>query len=581
MLVDLKAKPYFLCEEQISWVEETLGGMSPEEKLKQLFFILTASKDEAYLTAAAHECQFGGARYNPDTAQNVLRHNRILQRESKIPCLIAANTEAGGNGACYEGTEIGVGTKVASTGDLHLAYEMGSVSAKEARAVGVNTLFAPIVDIHHDFHNPIISYKTFGKDPSLVRDMSLQFLKGVQDVGLIACAKHFPGDGYDERDQHLAPSVNPLSTKEWDQSFGMVYRALIENGLEMVMAGHIQLPSYQRHFAPEVSSYLPASVCRELITDLLKGKLGFNGLVTTDATHMVGLTCSMKRSEFLPRIIAAGCDMILFYNDFEEDLRYMKEGYEAGIITEERLNDAVRRILGIKAKHLRPEALEEEPDLSVIGCQRHLDIAREVAEKGITLVKHAEPGLLPLQKEKHRRILIVPQHDENPFAGMMKAPRPTIYDYIREKFEAEGFVAEIFESLMDKAKRLPPAEAMKLVSNVYNNKTPISDLTENYDVILHFCDFDSHNTVSRISWKMSKGTPDIPWYVNEVPTIMVSLRSPFHLFDAPQIKTYINAYDKNKITIDALIAKLIGKEEFTGVSPVDAFCGDPTCKNLF
>jgi beta-N-acetylhexosaminidase len=216
------------------------------------------------------------------------------------------------------------------------------------------------------------------------------------------------------------------------------------------------------------------------------------------------------------------------------------------------------------------------PQEVVIPFAEHQKIASEVAKQSITLIKE-EKGIFPLNPSKTPKVLIVPQHDENPFEAMMPK-RKTIYEYIQEKLIQEGFQVEIFESLMDKAKKLPPPEAFKLIGNVYNNKTPVKDLKEKYDIIIHVCDFDSHNTVSRISWKMSKGTPDIPWYVHEIPTIMISLRSPFHLFDAPMVKTYINAYDKNLVTIDALIEKMMGRDTFVGKSSVDAFCGHPEIK---
>ncbi len=575
MSVNLKAKPYYLSDSQIQWVEDTISSMTLEEKIQQLFFILTAENNEDYLKKVTAECKFGGARYNPGSPEQILSHNKTIQETTKIPCLIAANTESGGNGACRGGTEVGNGTKIGSTHNPELAYQMGYISALEAKQIGVNTLFAPIVDIHHDFHNPVISYKCFGNNPEIVSEMSLQFLKGVQDVGLIACAKHFPGDGYDERDQHLAPSINPLSCEEWDKSFGMVYSSLIDAGLPMIMVGHITLPSYEKKFNPDIQEYMPATLSREVVTDLLKGKLGFNGLVTTDATHMVALTCAMKRKDLLPRLIQAGCDMILFYNDYDEDISFMMDGYRQGIITDERLTDALRRILGVKCmlgfdkKH--GDETIGDVDLSLIGCPAHQKVAKEVSKEGITLVKQEE-GLLPLDKNKIRKILIVPQHDANPFAFMMPKGIPTIYDYIKSRLQQEGFEVEIFKSLMEKAKESDPKQAMYLVGNVYNFKTPIASLTENYDLIIHVMDFDSHNTVQRALWQMSKGTPDVPWYVHEVPTIMVSVRCPFHLFDAPQVKTYINAYDKNKSTLDSLVDKLVGKEDFEGVSPVDAFC---------
>lgn len=584
-LVDLTKKPYCLNSRQIDWVENLVLNMSLDEKLRQLFIHLTARKDEGYLKEEISFLNCGGVRYNPGLAKDIYNHNYNVQKYSKIPCFIASNCESGGNGAFIGGTEVGNETKVAATRNLDYAYQLGNISAKEAKMVEVNTIFAPIVDIHHDFHNPVISTRTFGNDPTLVKEMSLKFLKGIHDNGLLSAAKHFPGDGYDERDQHLSPSINPLSKEDWDKSFGMIYKSLIEEGLDMVMAGHIKLPSYEKYFNPSIkdNEYSPATTSSYLITDLLKEQLDFNGLVLTDATHMVGLTSSSKRSEFIPKIIASGCDMILFYNDTNEDFEYIKQGYESGIISDERLNDAIRRILGLKAKlgfndfDLDRDFVKFDENKINELKKEHSLIAKQVSDDSITLVKNID-NIFPLSPTKTKRILIVPQEDENPFSSFMPKKGPTLYEKIKEKLEKEGFEVTIFESLMDKAKKLPPNEAMGIIMNVYNNKTPIKDLTSNYDLVIQFAHFDSHNTVQRISWKLSKGTADIPWYVYELPVIFVSLCSPFHLFDVPQVKTYINCYDKKEDTIDSLIEKMMGRSKFKGVSPVDAFCNNLDCR---
>lgn len=191
-------------------------------------------------------------------------------------------------------------------------------------------------------------------------------MKGIQESGIAPAAKHFPGDGVDERDQHLSFSVNSFSCEEWDNTFGKVYQGLIDAGLPSLMAGHIHLPAYEQHFNPNLAyeDCLPATLSKPILTDLLRGKLGFNGVVVTDASHMVAMTSAMKRSEMLPTAIAAGCDLFLFFNDPDEDFGYMMEGYKNGIITEERLHDALTRILGLKAKlglHNRPRETLLEP----------------------------------------------------------------------------------------------------------------------------------------------------------------------------------------------------------------------------
>ncbi|HGF7508003.1 TPA: glycoside hydrolase family 3 protein, partial [Enterococcus faecium] len=349
---DLRKKPYHLDEDAISWIEETIDAMTLEEKIGQLFVNMGSSRDKNYLSSMVNQYHIGAVRYNPGTADEVYDQNYILQTESKIPLLIAANTEAGGNGACTDGTEVGVEVKIGATNDAKYAYELGRVSGIEASAIGCNWSFAPIVDINRNWRNPIISSRSFGQSPDKVLELSLAYMKGIQESGILPAAKHFPGDGIDERDQHLSFSINSLSTEEWDNSFGKVYSGLIEAGLPSIMAGHIHMPAYSKHFNLDLKDedLLPATLSKELITDLLRGKLGFNGLVVTDASHMLGMTGAMKRSELLPTSIAAGCDLFLFFNDPDEDFNYMMEGYYKGIISEERLRDALRRILGLKAK---------------------------------------------------------------------------------------------------------------------------------------------------------------------------------------------------------------------------------------
>lgn len=581
--VDLRAKPFCLDGGSIAWVESTIASMSLEDKIAQLFVAMVSSRDPAYLRAFVSKYRFGAVRYTPGSAAEVLEQNRVLQDSSRIPLLIAAITEAGGNGACADGTEVGLQVKIGATGDPKFAYQLGRISGIEARAVGCNFSFAPIVDINRNWRNPIISSRCFSRDPGFVLACAREYLRGFSEAGLACAMKHFPGDGIDERDQHLSNSVNSLSCEEWDASFGKVYRGMIESGVPAVMAGHIMMPAYQRRFNPGMrpEETMPATVCPEILTGLLRGKLGFNGLVVTDASHMVGLTAIGKRKDWLPASIAAGCDLFLFYNDPEEDLGFMMDGYRRGIITEARLTDALRRILGLKASlglHMKTakELVPGPEALAAVGSEEHKAVAREVAERSITLVKDIGDSPIPLSPAMMRRLLIVPQEVESPLfakhgpGGSEKSAAARL----KERLEAEGFEVQVFESIFDRLVKLPPAEAGKLMADAYAAKTPISGLTEKYDAIIQIAYVNNlFGTTQRLGWKLSKGSPDIPWYVHELPTIFISLYCPFHLADVPQVKTYINAYDKSDATLDALVDRLVGRAPFTGVDPVDSFCG--------
>lgn len=580
MSVDLTAKPYYLNEEQIKWVKDTIAGMSLEEKIGQLFINMGSSREEGYLKGVLDNYHIGGVRYNPGTAEEVYDQNKILQENSKIPLLIAANTEAGGDGACTDGTYVGHEIKVAATRDEQLAYRMGQIAGEEAAAIGCNWSFAPIVGLLKNWRNPILSVRTWSDDPDLNIKLSLAYMKGIQEFGIAPAAKHFPGDGSDERDQHLSFAPNHSTVEEWDNSFGKVFQALIDAGVPSIMAGHIGLPSYVRYFKPDATlqeANLPATLNKYLITDLLRKKMGFNGVVVTDASHMVGMTGTMKRRDLLPTAIAAGVDLFLFFNDPDEDFQWMMDGYKNGVITDERLNDALMHILGLKAhiglnKGFKFLEHSKEEQLAHIGKPENKKVAHEVTDKAITLVKNKE-HIFPISPAKQKRVLLVDvKGHEGGFGMIMGGSSKRPVDVMKELLEKEGFTVTIWQSLEDQVKDLPPEKRRAAVANVYAQKRPISELTDNYDLIINMARVVP-NTDQRIQWPASKGTPDIPFYIHEVPTIFVSVNSPFHLADVPQVQTYINCYDDQQDTLEALVDKMLGRSEFKGQSPVDAFCG--------
>ncbi len=583
-MVDLAAAPYHLDDEAISWVRDTISLMSDEEKIAQLFVMMGDNRDPDYLTEIVTRYQFGGFRYNGGTASAVQEQNRILQTASKVPLLIAVNAEGGANGSFSDGTFVSDPVKLGATGDPRWGYELGRVSGLESAAAGCNWSFAPVIDILYNWRNPIVAKRCFGNDPSMVAEFGKGYLTGAREHGVLCGAKHFPGDGVDERDHHLSSAVNDQTIEEWDASFGHVYSELIEAGLQSIMVGHIMLPAYQEHFTPDtqVSDLMPASLSYELTTQLLRGKLGFNGLTITDASHMVGLTGRMARRDFVPRAIAAGCDMFLFFNDPEEDLAWMMEGYRSGVITDARLTEALTRILGLKASlglHRTPrDQLVPAPEaLEVIGLPENTALLGQASDAGITLVKNTQPDVLPITPERYKRILIIPTKGfPSPLAGAFSAAgAATAWDAIADRLRDAGHEVTIYVSQIDRIMALPREQRMAAVMKMYSAKRPIAELTDSYDLILGVADVSGAlQVVERVSWPPAKGTPDVPWYVHEIPSAFVSVNSPFVLVDVPQVPVYINTYDAQPATIEALVAKLAsGADAFVGVSPVDAFCG--------
>ena len=585
-MVDLKALPYNLCEEDIRWVESTIASMTPEEKVGQLFFQLTASQEEGYLKELMEKYHLGGCRYNAMPGSKVLEQNTILQKYAKIPVFIACNPEQGGNGVCPDGTFVANQIKIGATGKTEYAQGMGRIAGAQTAATGCNMTFAPVVDITYNWECEEVLHRAYGHDPKLVAAMGKAYMDGVhENDGVASCAKHFPGNGQDYRDAHVSNNLNHFGEADWMASYGYVYKTLIDNGLDAIMGGHIMMPTYMQECNPDITveEVMPATLCPEIMTDLLRNKLGFNGMVVTDASHMVAMTNRMKRKDMLPLAINAGCDMFLFFNDPEEDFATMLDAYNTGIISEERMVEALTRILGLKAKmglnkKQKEQICPSQEDLpAVLQNPEFKALAPQISKDCLTLVKYKDEGVLPLSPEKTKRVMIVQvKGADGPMAalaamamgqgGAKKTPAEKLRDRLLEK----GFDATIYVSPLDKI--LADVKAGKPFNlNVYfAGKNAISDFTAQQDLVITLFNVANGHPV----FGMSKGGGEIPWYVHELPVVGISVNKPTMLADCPMLRTYINAYDSNDDTMDALVEALVtGPEAFTGSDPIDSFCG--------
>jgi beta-N-acetylhexosaminidase len=453
--------------------------------------------------------------------------------------------------------------QVAATDDEEQAHRLGTIAGREGAAVGINWTFEPVVDIDFNFNNPITNVRTFGSDPSRVAKMARAYIHGARENGLAVCLKHFPGDGMDFRDQHLLASVNSLGVEKWERTYGSIYRNLIEEGADTVMASHIRLPSYTRKLNPNLhdEKIMPASLSYELVTLLLRDRMNFNGLVVTDATQMAGFTVSMKRERAIPQAIAAGCDMILFTINQKEDVEYLLRGIDRGLVSQERIDEAVMRILALKASlklHRKKEdgfLVPGESSLSVLRNPEHLEWARECADKSVTLVKNTE-GLLPLSPRTSPRVLLRIVTNE-PVDAAGHTPESSLF---RDMLQEEGFVVREFD--------------VKSVPGGIGSSAGIGEFTGKYDLMIYFVNMrvaSNQNSV-RIGWSDFLAS-DAPKYVKDLPTVFISLSNPYHLIDVPMVSTYINAYSSNEFVVSALVEKLMGRSAFIGRSPVDPYCG--------
>ncbi len=557
--------PFHLTPEDCRWVEETLSGMDTDERLSQLFCLVTYTDDEAYCRHIAEDIRPGGFLCRRMPAESCRLATERMQRHSRIPLLVAANLESGGQGAAEEGTPFAPPMAIAATADARFAADLGRICGEEGRAVGINWSFAPVMDLDRNWRNPITNTRTFGSDPKTVAEMGAAYIHTLESTGVAASAKHFPGDGCDERDQHIAPSVNDLSPEEWDRTYGRCFSAAIAAGVRTVMIGHILLPAYVAHLAPDdpISPCLPASVNPLVIEGLLRKKLGFDGLVVTDSTVMAGVAALLPRERLVPESIAAGCDMFLFTKNLEEDLFYMREGYRRGILTPERLKEAVTRILSLKASlglHRRQKEGTLVPRITetraAFGRAENAARAAACADAAITLVR-GEPGVLPLTPERYPRVLFYSLEDTPSGESIMESSVGVCHA-LCEGLRREGFSVTEYRP----------------TGRFEGMQTPVRETVENYDLILYAAAYPtrSNQTAIRIDWEPPMGS-NVPVYCHTVPTVFVSLENPYHLVDVPQMRTYINCYASHSHFREALIKKLMGRSPFRGISPVDPTCG--------
>ncbi len=570
--VDLRAAPFNLDDDAVAWVESTIAGMSLEEKIGQLFINHNNDYSPEYLDGVLDTYHVGGMRYRPGPSAAVQEHIRYAQSRTRIPLLVASNPEMGGAGSCDDGTFVSTHLQAGSHPDKAIARQMGQVAGVETAALGCNWAFAPIVDIHYNWRNTVISTRAFGNTPEIVVERAKEYFDGISESPTVCAMKHFPGDGVDERDQHVVTSYNTLGYEDWNRTYGHVYREMIGHGVQSIMIGHIGAPELSRHFRPGTADkdILPATLSPELLQDLLRGELGFNGLILTDASQMIGLTQAMKRKDLVPATIAAGCDMFLFFRNPAEDFGYMMDGYKSGVITEQRLHDALRRILALKATlglHLKPAAELVPPveALAKIGSDAHRAVAAEIADKTVTLVKDTANNL-PITPETHKRIRLYGISGGSDFT---RADPLAYLDTVKAELESAGFEVHLFKTADQR--EAAGETGVNFMSIISEEAT--GDYADKYDAAFVFANVKgfAQEAAIRIKWS-SPMAAEIPWYVTEVPTVFVSLNQPNHLIDVPMVKTAINAHAGTPEAIRATIEKIMGKSEFQGTFNDNVFC---------
>ena len=540
----LARAPFHLSPDSIAWVESVKAAMTPEEKVGQLFVFHSMGRDPEALARLAALKPAGITRsFSPDLDYEA-GLIEAAQAQAKIPLLISADLE-GSRMSLGAGTEVPNPIALAAVDDLEASATIARIMAEEARAVGINWSFTPVVDLNKAWRSAIVATRGFGSEIDRVEAQALTQIAAFQAGGVAATVKHWPGEGYDDRDQHLVTTINPLSMPEWRETFGRLYGRAIGAGVMSVMSAHIALPAYG---GEGVEAYRPASVSRALNEGLLRGELGFNGVIVSDATPMGGFGAWGTREEMVPQVIENGCDILLFSPDAARDVAIMTAAVADGRVSARRLDEALTRVLGLKAWAGLHRVTAEAPfrvDRAALRRPEAVEAARKVTQRAPHLVKDVK-ATLPLSVAKHRRVLVVSGGVVVPFV-----PQPLPFD-LPDMLRAEGFEVTLFQPGM----KVEP---------------------EDWDLMLYLFGEETLLTRSHIFLDWLKLTGFFGeamarrWH--EVPTVMISFGWPYYLYDAPRVPCYVNAWATMPSMQAAVLECLMGRAPWGAGTPVDPFCG--------
>ena len=543
-----------LTPEQSKWVESSLLRMSLEEKVGQLLFTtyhgsFTATDSEAYaqMMHDINDLHVGGfitiTHGSPlgivkDQAYPTAVLANQLQSKSELPLLIGADYERGTAMRQDEGTSFPTAMALAAAGNPKDAYTMGKITALEARAVGVQWVYAPVSDVNNNPGNPIINTRSFGEDPARVSEFVSEFIRGVQENGALATAKHFPGHGDTATDSHIdLPTIN-ASRERMEHLELIPFRAAIDAGVGSIMTGHLNVPAFE----PDPST--PATLSPNILTDLLRKQLGFQGLVITDALDMGGITVRYAPGEAAVRAFLAGADALLMPPVPDAAYQALLAAAKSGRIPRERLDASIRRLLQAKARlGLDANRLVDIAALNEKFAKNSWqDTAQEISDRGITLLRDKQQ-LLPLDGTKPTRALLVSLYsDLEPYPGEDLEPQ------LRSRFDSLTALRADTKFVHADTLKLPPPDSYDIV--ILALFVRVSDRKGDIDVPA-----DQIPLINQI-------------YKSGKTVVTLGLGSPYLIERFPQAETWLSAFGISDVAQISLARALFGEVSIRGRLPV-------------
>ncbi len=550
--------------ENQKWVDEKLAVMTAPEKVAQLlmvaFFELPYKRED--IEDKILKYKLGGI-FQPATSKETLAGIlEEIQSKAQIPLLIGCDYEGGSGWTIEGGLRFPRAMARGFAGDVNKEYEIGKAIARQGRAIGSIVTFSPVVDLNTHPQNPDVNVRAYGEDTETVIKLAVPYIKGLQDNGMLACVKHFPGNGGTAMDQHICPAIMPQSAEEFRETCLKTYKNCFEEAdPAMVMVAHLEVPALVKEINPKNGRPVPASLSYEIITGLLKGELGFKGVVITDALNMGGVTSQYTREEAAVKTIKAGADMLLVFNpDFEREYDAILRAVMSGEISSERLDDAVRNILNskVRAGLLKDKGIPAPPSEieELFKPGKYDGLCEEIIKKGITVLRNIN-DVLPIKDIKDKKVAVLstfsPDEDTFLLQGQeILVMKDRTADFLRER----GACVEhfILKDYMDN-RRLH-----KIIDKLRD---------ENYEYIFfNFFIVPSWGIGTLIPNKSALRMFMFGLLSMGRKVVITSFGDPYVMYYCPTAEVYMCTYDETENAQKAAVNAWLGEAPVSGRSPV-------------
>lgn len=527
------------------WVNYWMKRLTLEEKVAQMImpdargiFLAKDNKEFKKLVHYVRDKKVGGLIFFRGDVYETADMINYFQKISKIPLLISADFEWGTAMRLDYTTHFPPAMGIAATGKPEYAYEVGKITAIEGRAIGIHQNYAPTVDVNNNYKNPIINVRSFGETPEIVSKFAVEFIKGLQENGMIATAKHFPGHGDTDVDSHLDLPVINYPKSRLDSIELPPFKESIKAGVKSIMIAHIFFPQI------DTGKALPSTLSYNIVTKILKEELGFKGLIVTDAMTMRGVTKLYSNALASVLAVKAGNDIILIPPDVDEAIDAIVKAVKRGEISEERINESVRKILEFKYDlGLHKERFVDVNKIrEVVAREEHLRKAKEISRASITVVKN--DGVLPLLQFDDKKILhitIVDSRDPN--------------------------TGSAFENELAKRYSNISFERVDLRSTNGELNTILSKLN-NFDLIIvsAYVRVRAYQASISLPEKQAKFLSQV--LNSGKPVILISFGNPYIVIDYPSVKAYICSYSDAQPVVEATAEVIFGEISPQGKLPI-------------